>query len=257
MKLETRPMKRAGFYNWTFILAAMANPETKKAAPDVGILILDSTPASQQALRLLLSAEGWHVQVVTDAQQTLQQLLTGAWHLVIANVELCPPGNPLFQILNDLAHAEGVTLEAEEEEKELTRTAVKRSPDEVTKVRKRRLRVLFLVPPGNAADVVMELEAQELPYSILPYHFHDFFEKISDLLMEAGAIARSTRTSRFVTTGQARMQQAVKDQRGNSMFASRGEYQMSEEEIAEYEKQEEEERRKKNKREKEEEREVW
>ena len=75
--------------------------------------------------------------------------------------------------------------------------------------------------------------------------------------MEAGAIARSTRTSRFVTTGHARMQQAVKDQRGNSMFASRGEYQMSEEEIAEYEKQEEEERRKKNKREKEEEREVW
>jgi hypothetical protein len=53
------------------------------------------------------------------------------------------------------------------------------------------------------------------------------------------------------------MQQAVKDQRGNSMFASRGEYQMSEEEIAEYEKLEEEERRKKKKREKEEEREVW
>ena len=39
-------------------------------------------------MRLLLSAEGWHVQVVTDAQQTLQQLVSGAWHLVIANVEL-------------------------------------------------------------------------------------------------------------------------------------------------------------------------
>jgi CheY-like chemotaxis protein len=57
----------------------MANTESAKKAPDVGILILDSTPASQQALRLLLSSEGWHVQVVTDAQQTLQQLLTGAW----------------------------------------------------------------------------------------------------------------------------------------------------------------------------------
>lgn len=235
----------------------MTNPEAKKAVPDVGILILDSTPASQQALRLLLSAEGWHVQVETDARQTLQQLLTGAWHLVIANVELAPPNGPLFPILRDLAHAEGVTLESEEEEKEKARTGAKRSPDQVTAVRKRRLRVLFLVPPGNAADVVMELEEQELPYSILPYHFHDFFEKITDLLMEAGAIARSTRTSRFDTPGRTRMQQAVKDQRGNSMFASRSEYQMTEEEIAEYEKQEEEERRKKGKREKEEEREVW
>lgn len=235
----------------------MPNPEATKTATEVGILILDSTPASQQALRLLLSAEGWHVQAVTDAQQTLQQLLTGAWNLVIANVELAPPGGPLFQILKDLAHAEGVTVESEEDEQEKTRTGVKRSPDQVTTVRKRRLRVLFLVPPGNAADVVMELEEEELPYAILPYHFHDFFEKISDLLIEAGAIARSTRTSRFDTSGRARMQQAVKDQRGNSMFASRGEYQMSEEEIAEYEKQEEEERRKKNKKEKEEEREVW
>jgi CheY-like chemotaxis protein len=235
----------------------MANPETKKTAPDVGILILDSTPASQQAMRLLLSAEGWHVQVETDARQTLQQLLTGAWHLVIANVELAPPNGPLFPILRDLAHAEGVTVESEQEEKEKTRTGAKRSPDESAAVRKRRLRVLFLVPPGIAADVVMELEEQELPYSILPYHFHDFFEKISDLLIEAGAIARSTRTSRFDTPGRTRMQQAVKDQRGNSMFASRNEYQMTEEEIAEYEKQEEEERRKKGKREKEEEREVW
>jgi CheY-like chemotaxis protein len=235
----------------------MANTEPPKKAPDVGILILDSTPASQQALRLLLSSEGWHVQVVTDAQQTLQQLLTGAWHLVIANVELAPPDGPLFPILRDLAHAEGVTIESEEEEQENARAGAKRSPEQATVVRKRRLRVLFLVPSGNAADVVMELEEQELPYAILPYHFHDFFEKISDLLIEAGAIARSTRTSRFDTPGRARMQQAVKDQRGNSMFASRSEYQMTEEEIAEYEKQEEEERRKKGKREKEEEREVW
>jgi CheY-like chemotaxis protein len=235
----------------------MAKTEATKTTTDVGILILDSTPASQQALRLLLSAEGWHVQVETDARQTLQQLLTGAWHLVIANVELAPPSGPLFPILRDLAHAEGVTLESEEEEKEKTRIAVKRSPNEVTAVRKRRLRVLFLVPPENAAHVVMELEEEELPYAILPYHFHDFFEKISDLLIEAGAIARSSRTSRFDTPGRTRMQQAVKDQRGNSMFASRSEYQMTEEEIAEYEKQEEEERRKKNKKEKEEEREVW
>jgi CheY-like chemotaxis protein len=177
----------------------MANTESAKKAPDVGILILDSTPASQQALRLLLSSEGWHVQAVTDAQQTLQQLLTGAWHLVIANVELAPPDGPLFPILRDLAHAEGVTIESEEEEEEKARAGAKRGPEQATAVRKRRLRVLFLVPSGNAADVVMELEDQELPYAILPYHFHDFFEKISDLLIEAGAIARSSRTSRFDT----------------------------------------------------------
>src|SRR5580704_13442542 len=191
----------------------MANTESAKKAPDVGILILDSTPASQQALRLLLSSEGWHVQVVTDAQQTLQQLLTGAWHLVIANVELAPPDGPLFPVLRDLAHAEGVTIESEEEEQEKARAGAKRGPEQATAVRKRRLRVLFLVPSGNAADVVMELEEQELPYSILPYHFHDFFEKITDLLMEAGAIARSTRTSRFDTPGRTRMQQAVKGKR--------------------------------------------
>ena len=236
----------------------MTKIEAAKTAREVGILILDSTPAGQQSLRLLLSAEGWHVQVVTDAQQTLQQLLSGAWDLVIANIELAMPGGPLFPILKDLAHAEGITVESEEEEKEATRTAVKRSPDEVTTVRKRRLRVLFLVPTALAADVVMELEREELPYSILPYHFHDFFEKISDLLVEAGAISQSSRRSRFETSNRARMQQAVKDQRAApSMFASRREYQMTEEEIAEYERQEEEERRKKNKKEKEEEREVW
>jgi CheY-like chemotaxis protein len=235
----------------------MTKIEAAKTAREVGILILDSTPAGQQSLRLLLSAEGWHVQVVTDAQQTLQQLLSGAWDLVIANIELALPGGPLFQILKDLAHAEGITVEAEEEEKEATRTTAKRSPDEVTTVRKRRLRVLFLVPTALAADVVMELEREELPYSILPYHFHDFFEKISDLLVEAGAISQSSRRSRFETSNRARMQQTVKDQRAPSMFASRREYQMSEEEIAEYERQEEEERRKKNKKEKEEEREVW
>jgi CheY-like chemotaxis protein len=255
--VETRPMKGAGSWDCTFILATMANTEAAKPASEVGILILDSAPAGQQALRLLLSGEGWHVQVVTDAKQTLQQLLSGAWNLVIANVELAPPGNPLFQILKDLAHAEGVTVESEEEEKEATRTAAKRSPDEVTTVRKRRLRVLFLVPSSLAADVVMELEQEELPYSILPYHFHDFFEKISDLLIEAGAISKAARASRFETTNRARLEHAIKDQRGNSMFSSRREYQMTEEEIAEYERQEEAERRKKNKREKEEEREVW
>lgn len=234
----------------------MSNPSPTKPAPEVGILILDATPEGQQALRLLLSAEGWHVQAVTDAKQTLQQLLSGAWNLVIANVTLAPPGNPLFQILKDLAHAEGVTVEENEAENEESRTGAKRSPDQVTTVRKRRLRVLFLVPPTIASEVVVELEEEELPYSILPYHFHDFFEKIRDLLVEAGAIPQSARTSRFETSNRGRMQQAVKDQRP-SMFASRREYQMTEEEIAEYEKQEEAERRKKNKKEKEEEREVW
>jgi len=212
---------------------------------DIGILILDDNVESCQALHHLLDSEGWQVHFANETREALTALAQGAWTLVIANVELALPGSQLFGILRDLAHAEGVTLvtdAAGSAQHRGTKTSA-------VAPQKKRLRVLFIVPSNLGPDVVPNLEHEELPYSIRPYHLHDFFEKISDLLVEAGAIVRAHSGSRFDSPSRdvGRFHKPAKTQKLPSMFASRSDYQMTEEEIAEYERQEEEERRKKSK----------
>jgi len=214
---------------------------------EIGILILDENADSGRALHDLLDSEGWRVQFLTDSREALSSLATGTWNLVIANVELARPGGHLFGLLRDLAHAEGVTV-AEETVRE-TRTSAKKSAAEFPSVRKKRLRVLFIVPGGIATEVVPDLEREELPYTIRPYHLHDFFEKISDLLVESGAISGPSPASRFEMggPGRSRFHKTSEVAKIPTMFASRRDYQMTEEEIAEYERVEEEDRRKKSK----------
>ncbi|MFZ0738689.1 MAG: hypothetical protein WA002_13565 [Candidatus Acidiferrales bacterium] len=212
---------------------------------EIGILILDADLVSQQALHHLLGSEGWRVQFVTDSRQLLEHLSSGAWNLAIVNIELALPHEEIFGILRDLAHAEGITVAAEAQR--TIRTSAKKSAADIASVRKRRLRVLFIVPADAAPEVLPHLEREELPYAIRPYHLHDFFEKVSDLLIEAGALPRPTRGSRFDTTHGDRFRKKADDASASAMFSSRRDYQMTEEEVAEYERQEEEERRKKTK----------
>jgi CheY-like chemotaxis protein len=198
---------------------------------EVGILIIDDDAASQHALKSVLDSEGWRVRIVPEARQALIELASGAWNLAIVNVAVANMNGPLFAILRELSDAG-------------SRANVDGS-DHTAK----RLSVLFLVPVRLAAAAQPLLEAEELPYSLKPYHLHDFFEKVSDLLVESGAIEEPIRTigNSGLKRSPALKLRTSRHARRGSMFASREDYQMTEEEMAEYERQEEEDRKKREK----------
>ncbi len=194
----------------------------------IGILIIDDDEASQTALREVLDSEGWRVRVVSRTDQALPVLATGDYRLVIANVSLIGLSGPLFETLKELALAEAV------------------EPGQ------RLLRVLFLVPELAGREAQPALERDGLPYSLKPFHLHDFLEKISDLLLETKAIQAPIRRVETAakTPGQRKKSGGWgRQRRETSMFADRDDYVMTEEEILEYERQEkeEEERKKKKK----------
>jgi len=160
------------------------------------------------------------------AQQALDELASSNWTLVIVNVARTGLDGPLFSTLKELALAAAV---------EAGRT---------------RARVLFLVPELAGAEAQPVLERERLPYSLKPFHLHDFLEKVSDLLLETNAIPAPIRRVRYEYKGSDRREKdrrSGRDRRETAMFASREDYMMSEEEIAEFERQEEEERKKKKK----------
>jgi len=115
------------------------------------------------------------------------------------------------------------------------------------------LRVLFLVPLLAARWARPVLDKERLPYAMKPLNLNDFLEKVSDLLLEAGAIARPIRDVSVLTANKERRQRdrrSGRDRRDGKMFASREDYTMTEEEIADYERQEEEDRKKREEEEK-------
>ena len=197
----------------------------------IGILIIDDDEASQSALRQTLDSEGWHVQVVPALSQALAQLSSGEWSLVIANLAMTGTNGPVYLTLRELALALAV---------------------EEGKV---RARVLFLVPESSAT-AVPALERDRLPFVLKPYEFQDLLEKVSDLLMEAAALAKPIRRVRHDAGASERARKERREghessrrqfHRDTNMFAKRDEYSMTEEEIAEYEKAESEERELKKK----------
>ena len=194
---------------------------------EVGILIIDDEADSQRALRYVLDSEGWRVQVAPVVSEGLAALANGDWTLVIMNAAMTEPGSPAFDILKELAQADADAAS------------------------RKRVRILFLVPESVAGQVQPLLEIERIPYVLKPYHLHDFLEKISDLLIEAQAIPRPIRHMRAEPLAKDRRPQKerrpARERRQVSMFASRKDYQMTEEEIAEYERQEEEERKKRQK----------
>lgn len=199
---------------------------------DVGILILDNDVASQNALKSVLDVENWRIRVVARPSHAMAELATGAWNLVIANAALADPKGPLFAILRELAQSEFV--------------APAEKPDEPPR---KRLSVLFLVSPPRAGQVQTVLEREGLPYLQKPYHLHEFLEKISELLVESGAIAEPIRSIGGFGKAKRRRRtvRASRDTSRGIMFASREDYQMTEEEMAEFERQEEDDRKKREK----------
>lgn len=180
------------------------------AARQVGLLVLEDDPQNAAALRQILDAEGWRVRVVADLRLLQSELKTGEYSLLIANVALMGVDSPTFHILQELASV---------------------AADEGG-----RIRVLFVVPEMTGSQYVAALEAARLPYSVRPFHLHDFLEKVSDLLVEVKAIEGPLRMTRY-EFGQARKKKKQAS-RTTSMFASRDSYSYTEEELAEYERQE-------------------
>lgn len=198
---------------------------------DVAILILDDDVASQNALRSVLDVETWRIRVVTLPSQALAELAATTWNLVVVNAALADPRGPLFAVLKELAQSELALPQ-----------------DQSGEPRRKRLSVLFLVSSPQAKEVHSLLESEGLPYLQKPYHLHDFLEKVSDLLVGSGAIAEPIRSiGGFGKGKQRRKARSSRDSRRGIMFASREDYQMTEEEMAEFERQEEDDRKKREK----------
>lgn len=198
---------------------------------EVGILILDDDAASQRALKHVLDSEGWRVRIVPLASYALAEIATGAWSLVIVNVALTELHGPVFQTLKDLAQGNAD------------------APDDavIETSKPKRIRVLFLVPVLARQDVIPILEREGLPYSLKPYALQDFLEKVSDLLLEAQAICQPIRSMGDRSFGRKGDRRSRLGARRSTMFASREDYWMSEEEMVAYERQEEEDRKKREK----------
>lgn len=189
---------------------------------DVNILIIDDDSATQHALQHVFDTEGWSVSVVPIPSEAMRELARGRWTLVVVNVALADLTGPLFTTLKTLAQTEP-------------------GPEESPRL----LRVLFLVPALAARWAQPVLEQEGLPFVGKPFHLHDFLEKVSDLLMEARAITQPIRETRLPAAKERRYRErrSGADRRRGQMFASREDYMMTEEEIADFEKQEEEERK--------------
>jgi len=148
-----------------FVLTAYT--EEMKGSSEVakiGILIIDDDEGSQSALRQMLDSEGWHVRIVPLLNQALAELSSGAWSLVILNIQMTGLAGPVYLTLRELALAPA---------------------GENGKV---RARVLFLVPEALATESRPTLEQERLPYVLKPFQFNDFLEKVSDLLMETESL---------------------------------------------------------------------
>ena len=211
---------------------------------EVGILIIDDDIVSQRALKNVLDSEGWRVRIVPLASAAMLELASGQWSLVIVNVAMTDVRGPLFNILKDLAQGDADAPEGAGEADAQVEVVA-----EVDALRPKRIRVLFLVPLLAARDALPILEKEALPYLVKPYNLHDFLEKVGELLVETGVLADPIRSmSDFSPTSRKRrgLRSAQRGRR-SSMFASRDDYQMSEEELLEWERTEEEDRKKREK----------
>jgi PleD family two-component response regulator len=231
---------------------------------EIGILIIDDDIGSQRALKQVLDAEGWRVRIVPLAAQALPELAKGEWSLVIVNASLTDLRGPVFAILRELALADSYgDNEASTESNSAARDGNGNGNgnangngdgigDGIGAVHK-KLRVLFLIPALAAKSVQPVLERDGLPYLLKPYHLHDFLEKVSEPLQEAGALEDPIRSMRdfFGAKKRGRSRRAARDARRGAMFASREDYQMTEKELVEWERQEEEEKKKRQKEQKE------
>jgi DNA-binding response OmpR family regulator len=182
--------------------------ETKKDPGQVGILILEEDAQAAASVRQLLDSEGWRVSVATDSNDLLAKVRDGHWNLVIANIAVTGTDSPAFLTLREVSAVRS---------------------DEGG-----RLRTLYIVPEMTGSDYVNALEDGHLPFVTRPFHFHDFLEKVSDLLVEVQAIDKPLRRVSF-ELGSAERKKKKDGGQIQSMFAKRDPHSYTEEELSAYE----------------------
>ena len=179
----------------------------------INVLIIDDDRSSQLAIGHVLDSEGWRMRAVALPERAMAELASGEWTVVIANVSLTGLTGPMFETLKELSLAEAV-----EEGK------------------KKRVRVLFMIPEVLAGEAQPALERHGLPYAMKPLNLNDFLEKVSDLMLEVRAIPEPLRKVKTVAKERRRTdRRAGRDRRHVEMFAGRDDYCMTEEEVTEYE----------------------
>lgn len=199
----------------------------------VNILVIEDEPATQTALREVLNSEEWHVEIVSSVSAALAVLASGDWTLAIASVGTTGLTGPLYTILKELSQAPAL---------------------ESGKI---RIRVLFLIPEAGAGTIQPQLEQEHLSYVFKPFSLNDVLEKVSDLLLDAGAIPQSIRQVRREGLAVGKKKREPRQigvrsgpARNTNMFATRADYSdygATEEEIAEYERLELEQSKRKKK----------
>ena len=189
---------------------------------EVGILILDDDITSQRALKHVLDSEGSRVRIVDHSSHAMAELATGTWDLAIVNVAQLDMQGPVFATLKELVQSDAALLGQDG-------------------LARKRFRALFLVPLMGSKEVPLVLEREGLPYAFKPYHLHDFLQKVSELLVESGAISQPIRSVEGFNRKKRRGLRSGDPRSGQKMFASREDYHMTEEELAEFERQEKEE----------------
>ncbi len=203
--------------------APRAGRSTRPLAPqDVNILLVDADENVQRALGEVLDAEGWDIRAAMRADEALAALANGGWAGVLADVSLTGFDGPLFQTLKELAQAPAAPPTAE---------------------KKRRVRVMFLVPESLALEAPAKLAAARLPYAMKPLNLQDVLEKVSDLMIEGQAIAQPlrrvrdnvARSRRAARTAGHVLGRSNSGQRAAEMFAGREDYSLGEEEMIELE----------------------
>jgi DNA-binding response OmpR family regulator len=194
----------------TYIGRMSSSTDTPENPRQVGILILEEDAQSAAAVRQLLDSEGWRVSVAADPDVLLSELRDGDWALVVANIAVTGIDSAAFLTLRELSSVD---------------------PEEGG-----RLRTLYIVPEMTGSKYVKALEEARLPFVTRPFHFHDFLEKVSDLLFEVHAIATPLRQVSYELDGVRKKKQEAG--RVNTMFATRDAHTYSEEELSAYELQE-------------------
>jgi DNA-binding response OmpR family regulator len=187
-----------------------STPTTPEKPRQVGILVLEEDAQNAAGVCQLLDSEGWRVNIVADPSLLLAELRSGEWALVVANIAVIGTDSAAFLTLRELAAVPG---------------------DEGG-----RVRVLYILPEMTGSRYLKTLERAHLPFVTRPFHFHDFLEKVSDLLFEVNAIAVPLRQVSYEFGGVRKKKLEAK--RISSMFASRDAYSYTEEEVLEYERQE-------------------
>ena len=197
-------------------------------------LIVDDDVVSQRALKNILDSEGWRVRIVPLASAAMLELASGEWSLVIVNVAMTDVRGPLFSILKELAQGaadapEGASVDQTRPSASAFFSSSRCSPS---------------VRPSRSSN------GNPCPTSSSRITCTISSEKSASCWSRPARSPIPFAASATLTAPAAAARRARSPQAPQLMFAARDDYQMSEEEMLEWERSEEEARKKREK-------EIW